>query len=101
VVRTGDGEARILAQGQAGLSAEADRLTRTGLGHPEGFLEAFANLYGDVADHVARRRAGTPLASDEIRYPTVRDGVLGIRFVEAVMASHAADGRWTDATIAI
>lgn len=98
-VRYMDGSTRILAQGGDGLCAEAQRVTRVGLGHPEGFLEAFANLYGDVADALVRRRAGQVEEPDAPVYPTVRDGLLGVRFVQAVAASHAADGRWTDATI--
>jgi predicted dehydrogenase len=94
-----DGSTRILAQGGAGLSAQAQRFTRVGLGHPEGYLESFANLYTDVADALQHRRDGKPGVPDNRTYPTLRDGVIGMRFVEAVAASHAADGRWTDATI--
>lgn len=100
-VRYLDGSARILAQGGAGLAAEAQRVTRVGLGHPEGYLESFANLYADIAAALLRRRAGGPEERDELGYPTVRDGVIGVRFVEAVAASHAAGGSWTDATIDI
>lgn len=98
-VRYLDGSTRILAQGGAGLSADARRVTRVGLGHPEGYLESFGNLYSDVADDLLARREGQAAAPRDIGYPTVRDGVIGIRFVEAVAASHAADGRWTDAAI--
>lgn len=96
-----DGSTRILAQGGVGLCDEARRATRVGLGHPEGYLESFANLYTDVADALLRRRRGEPLERDELGYPTVRDGVIGVRFVEAVAASHASGGHWTDATIDI
>ncbi len=96
-----DGSTRILAQGGTGLSADAQRITRVGLGHPEGFIESMANVYSDVAEVLARRRAGETDEVREIGYPTVRDGVIGIRFVEAVMASQAENGRWTDASIDI
>ena len=49
-----DGGTTILAQGMASLSEDAARLTRPGLGHPEGFLEAFANFYSDLARTAAR-----------------------------------------------
>ncbi len=81
------------------MSVDARRVTRVGLGHPEGYLESFGNLYSDVARALLDRRVGKPGAPGDISYPTVRDGVIGIRFVEAVAASHAAAGRWTDATI--
>ena len=61
VIRDQDGGTTILAQGMSSLSDDAARLTRPGLGHPEGFLEAFANFYADLADccapaATARRR---------------------------------------------
>jgi predicted dehydrogenase len=96
-----DGSTRILAQGGSGLSSHAQRITRVGLGHPEGFIESMANVYSEVADVLRRRRAGKEEEIREIGYPTVRDGVIGIRFVDAVMASQAANGRWTDASIDI
>jgi hypothetical protein len=94
-----DGSTRILAQGGTGLARDAQRITRVGLGHPEGFIESMANIYSDVADVLLRRRAGGEDEPRDIGYPTVRDGVIGIRFVEAVMASQAEHGRWTDASI--
>ncbi|MDB5076067.1 MAG: putative oxidoreductase [Chloroflexi bacterium] len=100
-VRYLDGSTRILAQGGNGLATDAQRVTRVGLGHPEGFIESMANLYTDVAEALLRRRAGQPDAVEDLGYPTARDGVIGIRFVEAVAASHAGSGRWTDASIDI
>jgi hypothetical protein len=80
------------------LSDDAKRLTRVGLGHPEGFLEAFANFYRDVADELRARRDGGPAlatgASRELSFPTGRDGLIGVQFVEAVAASHQQDGAW-------
>jgi hypothetical protein len=70
---------------------------RVGLGHPEGFLEAFANIYTDVADEVLARTRGENPPVRDIGFPTARDGVLGIEFVEAVSASHSQDGAWTRA----
>ncbi|MEM8664269.1 MAG: Gfo/Idh/MocA family oxidoreductase [Pseudomonadota bacterium] len=89
---------RILSRGLPGLSAAAQRATRIPAGHPEGFHEAFANIYTDAADAIAAKLAGTdpdPLALD---FPTVEDGVLGMAFVEAAITSSDADGRWTDCT---
>jgi predicted dehydrogenase len=88
------GEATVLAQGVGSLSEDADRLTRVGLGHPEGFLEAFANFYRDVADEVRARRDGGPSTIRELSFPTGRDGLIGVQFVEAVATSHHQDGAW-------
>jgi len=95
VVHDLTGATTILAEGMSGLSEDASRLTRVGLGHPEGFLEAFANFYRDVADEVRARRDGLPSTIRELSFPTGRDGLLGVQFVEAVAASHAQDGAWT------
>ena len=68
-------------------------------GHPEGYLEAFANIYSDIADAVLARRDG--VAADPLAYlfPKVEDGVLGVKFVDAAVAPHQRDGRWVDATL--
>ena len=75
------------------LGAVAGRSTRIPAGHPEGFLEAFANVYTAVFDDIVRRAAGEPFAEEETLYPNVADGVDGIRFVAACVAS-SRDGGW-------
>src|SRR6201988_3591832 len=90
VVRDPDGGATILAQGMSGLSDDAARLTRVGLGHPEGFLEAFANFYLDLAEMLRGQ------AARELSIPTGVDGLIGVRFVEATVAAHANDAAWVD-----
>ena len=90
-----DGMATVLTQGMKGLSEDATRLTRVGLGHPEGFIEAFANFYRDVADELRARRDGQPSTVRELSFPTGRDGLIGVQFVEAVASSHERDGEWT------
>ena len=88
------GETRILTHGMSTLSEESGRLTRVGLGHPEGFLEAFANFYRDLADELDARRFGRSGTIRELSFPTGVDGVLGVQLVEAALASNAADGAW-------
>lgn len=94
VVRRASGGAQILAQGIASLSEDAHRLTRTGLGHPEGMLEAFANFYSDLADDLALVRTGEFSATAPLRYPSGVDGIAGVDMVAAVLQSHHADGAW-------
>lgn len=89
------GTTTVLTQGMTTLSEDAGRLTRVGLGHPEGFLEAFANFYGDLAEDLRARRDGTVLPARELSFPTGLDGLIGVRFVEAVAASHQNDAAWT------
>jgi len=88
-VRHPDGGATILAHGMDTLSDDAARLTRVGMGHPEGFLEAFANFYSDLAELLR-----APQQKRELTIPTGVDGLIGIQFVEATVASHADDAGW-------
>jgi predicted dehydrogenase len=90
IVRDPDGGATILALGMSTLSADAARITRVGLGHPEGFLEAFANFYLDLAEMLRGQ------AARELSIPTGIDGLIGVRFVEATVASHVNDAAWVD-----
>jgi predicted dehydrogenase len=89
-----DGPTQILAQGAEGLSEEARRWTRVGLGHPEGFFEAFANIYTEVADALLAKAAGQPYAKAELGFPDASDGALGVAFVEGAMRSSVAGGIW-------
>ena len=96
-VRYAGGRREVLAMGMAGASADAERVRRLGLGQVEGFIEALANLYRDIADVIVSR-SGSQVMDAMFAFPTAHDGVCGLQFVEAVSASHADDGRWTVAT---
>jgi len=75
------------------MSPGARRSTRIAIGHPEGYLEAFANLYSAFALAVAHRIAGTRAPAAPDRFPGALDGVKGLAFVEAAGRS-ARSGRW-------
>jgi predicted dehydrogenase len=94
VLRRANGEEVRYAQGMAGLSQDEARLNRVGMGHAEGFIEAFANYYSDIADELFARRDGVPVVHREFSYPTGIDGLIGIQFVEAVSTSNAANSAW-------
>lgn len=82
--------ARRLDRGGPGPAGDADRrATRVPAGHPEGYLEAFAQLYRDFA---ALLRGDAEVAQ---RLPDATTGCEGLAFIEAVLASHRVDGRWT------
>lgn len=91
--RLPNGEQRNYSQGMSGLSPLAARHVRAGLGHPEGFIEAFANLYSDVADDILKLRIADLDFSGQI-YPTGQDGLIGTKMVEAVLESHENSGNW-------
>lgn len=94
ILRRSNGEEVRYAQGMAGLSEDEARLNRVGMGHSEGFIEAFANYYADIADELFERRDGRPVTVRELSYPTGRDGLIGNLFVEAVTASNSANSAW-------
>jgi predicted dehydrogenase len=72
----------------------AKRSTRLVAGHPEGFPDAFANLYSDAAEAIAARRAGVSPDPLALHFPNSQDGLLGVRFVESVISSSNANGAW-------
>jgi len=92
----GDGPRRTLTRNSPGLSAAARRACRLPPGHPEGFIEAFANLYqGVAADLRVRAALGRPATAEEAEYPRIGDGVRGVRFIEKTVASARGDVKWT------
>ena len=92
-----DAPAQRLTPRGAGSLPLALRSTRVAAGHPEGFPEAFANLYTDAAEAIAARRAGQTPDPLALHFPTTHDGWMGMRFVDAVIRSAKADGAWTHA----
>ncbi len=84
-----------LRRGGPGLSAAAIAATRLPAGHPEGYLEGFAQIYADAADLVRAHKEGRKSPVLAANLPGVRDGVDGMRFIEACVRSAAADGCWT------
>ena len=89
------GEApQVLRRGGPGLSPAAAAATRLPAGHPEGYLEGFAQIYADAADLVAARRAGQTPPLHLAGLPGLADGVDGLRFITAAVRSAAADGAW-------
>lgn len=83
----------FLYDGGDGLSAGAAGVTRLPGGHPEGFIEAFANLYRATAEAVAARDDGSRPDLTHFDVPTVHDGARGVRFVRAALDS-ARRGDW-------
>ena len=69
--------------------------TRTPAGHPEGFLEAFANLYRNFTMAVQARITGDDFDAETYDFPSISDGIRGMQFIDAVVASSANDQKWT------
>lgn len=88
------GEAkRLLTRSGAGASQAAARLSRTPGGHPEGYLEAFANIYSEAAKAIRARSAGVPVAP-EVHFPTIVDGLAGMQFIDACVKSSQDNASW-------
>jgi predicted dehydrogenase len=90
-----DGATRMITRGGAGATAAGARVTRVPAGHPEGYLEAFATIYAEAAQAILAHGAGaTPDAA--VTYPSVDDGLAGVRFIEAAARSSSAGNVWVD-----
>jgi predicted dehydrogenase len=84
---------RLITRGGAGAGAAAGRVTRVPSGHPEGYLEAFATIYAEAARAINAVKKGKAV-DPAVIYPTVDDGVKGVAFVEACVASSKKNGAW-------
>ena len=85
---------RLITRGGAGSNAASARVTRVPPGHPEGYLEGFANIYTEVARAIKAKRAGKKV-DRQVSFPGIADGVAGMAFIEACVKSSAKNGRWT------
>ena len=86
---------QLITRGGAGAGPAAARMTRIPSGHPEGYLEGFANIYSEAAKAIrAVRKKGGKVPKDVV-FPTVEDGVAGVAFVEACVKSSKKNGAWT------
>jgi predicted dehydrogenase len=90
-----DAPAEVRTPNGPGTLPLAARASRIVAGHPEGFHEAFANLYTDAADAIAARRSGQAADPLSLFFPNAHDGLQGLRFVTAAVASSAQQGAWT------
>jgi predicted dehydrogenase len=84
---------QIITRGSRAAGEAARRVTRVPAGHPEGYLEAFANLYSEIARAIrAAGRGEQPPGS--VWYPDVEDGLEGVGFVDAALRSSQAGSAW-------
>jgi predicted dehydrogenase len=78
------------------LSSFATSNCRTPGGHPEGYLEAFGNIYRNFALTVSARLQNQEPSPEALDFPGVEDGIRGMAFIDAVVASNGSDQKWTD-----
>jgi predicted dehydrogenase len=84
---------RLITRNGAGAGLAAGRVSRIPSGHPEGYLEAFATIYTEAAHAINAAKKGVAVGKAVV-YPTVDDGVKGVAFVEACVASSKKNGGW-------
>jgi predicted dehydrogenase len=84
---------QLITRNGAGANAAAGRVSRIPSGHPEGYLEGFATIYSEAARAIHARRKGQAV-DPAVIYPTVVDGVKGVAFVEACVASSRRNSAW-------
>jgi predicted dehydrogenase len=86
---------RIIRRGSAGTGPAAVHATRIPAGHPEGYLEAFAQLYTDLAEQITAKIEKRSPAPESLLVPGVADGVEGVRFINSVLESSRNGSAWT------
>ena len=88
------GPSQTLTRGGPGSGDAEIYVPRVPAGHPEGYLEAFAQLYADAAEHITAHHEGRPASARSRFLPTVEDGEAGMKFIEAAIASSQQGGAW-------
>lgn len=94
LMRWPDRQPEVIRTGGAELSACAMENTRTPAGHPEGYLEAFANLYRHFAAALQARLAGEEPNPIDMDFPSVEEGVRGMQFIEAIVSTKNSNQKW-------
>lgn len=91
-----DKPVQIVSRGRDSMYPRAQGLSRTPSGHPEGYFEAFANLYSTFIPALAKTIAGEDLDENDRDFPDAEDGIRGVRYIEACVESSSRGGVWLD-----
>jgi predicted dehydrogenase len=96
IFRPLEGTMQVLRTGVGNLSAEAQAHTRIPAGHPEGYIEAFANIYRNFAKCIQARIEGVEVNPLYLDFPSIEEGVRGMQFIEAVVTSGKSNKKWIE-----
>jgi predicted dehydrogenase len=91
-----DKPSEFLSRGRDKMSARAQALSRIPSGHPEGYFEAFANIYNTYLTALGKRKSGQALSGDDLDFPSVDDGIRGVRFIERCVESSKKGAVWVE-----
>jgi predicted dehydrogenase len=86
----------FLSRGRDAMSPRAQALSRIPSGHPEGYFEAFANIYSTYLTALAKRKSGQELSVDDLDFPGLDDGIRGVRFIERCVESSNKGTTWVE-----
>jgi predicted dehydrogenase len=92
--RTNDGPAQLYRRGNGYLCEASQRATRLPAGHPEAFIEAFANIYVNATDTIRAKILGKAPSELELDFPSVVDGARGLAFIESAVESNKSNQKW-------
>lgn len=95
LMKWADKPAEVLRAGSAYLSGIAKHNSRTPGGHPEGYLEAFGNIYRNFVLTVGAKIDGGSVDSNLVEFPSVTEGIRGMAFIDSVVKSNASTEKWT------
>ena len=96
IVKWLDEPIQILRTGSHRLTDEANFNSRTPAGHPEGYLEAFGNLYRNFALCLSAKIEGIEAPEEALDYPSVNEGIRGMAFIDNVVKSGLSNEKWTN-----
>ncbi len=96
MVDGGDKQKEILRAGTRLGGETGTAATRLPAGHPEGYLESFANTYKAFAEALMKEIDGEKLTKDDLDFPSVADGCRGMKFVSAVVISSTSKDKWVE-----
>lgn len=94
IVKYANAPRKIYRRGNDYLGPEAKAYSRTPFAHPEGFIEAFANIYLAAAEAIADRVEGRPAPAGGYDFPDIRDGIAGMAFIETAVKSSQSADKW-------
>ena len=94
-----DRPAEIRRAGTGYVGSFAQHNTRTPAGHPEGYLEAFANIYRNFALTLQAEAAGRTALAEALDFPSLEEGIRGMAFIENVITSGQSEQKWTEFTV--
>ena len=86
----------MLSRGRDKLYPHAAAYSRIPSGHPEGYFEAFANIYNTFSKALLKKKASEALTDDDLDFPTVQDGINGVKFIDACVASSQKGAVWLE-----